>query len=107
MRSCDPQIIALWQQQRGFADSYEDVSFTPPHLSRITARTLVVYGDRDPLYPVEMAVEMFRSIPRSVLWVVPNGGHGPVFLEAADDFARTSLHFLRGASPAAAPAPSA
>jgi pimeloyl-ACP methyl ester carboxylesterase len=71
------------------------VNFTPPYLSRITARTMVVCGDRDPLYPVEIAVEMYRSIPRSALWVVPNGGHGPVFLEAADDFVRASLDFLR------------
>lgn len=39
-------------------DSYDDMNFTPASLARITASTLIVYGDRDPLYPVEMAVEM-------------------------------------------------
>jgi pimeloyl-ACP methyl ester carboxylesterase len=92
----DEQIRALWAQQRAFKDSYDDVSFTPPQLSRITARTLIVYGDRDPLYPVEMAVEMHRAIPDSALSVVPNAGHGPIFLEAAAPFARTALAFLRG-----------
>jgi pimeloyl-ACP methyl ester carboxylesterase len=53
------------------------------------------YGDRDPFYPVEMAVEMYRAIPRSALWVVPNGGHGPVFTGAAGQFAETALAFLR------------
>lgn len=91
----DAQILALWEQQRAFKDSHDDMSFTPPSLSRITARTLIVYGDRDPLYPVEMAVEMYRAIPRSALWVVPNGGHGPIFLEAAEGFARAALAFLR------------
>jgi pimeloyl-ACP methyl ester carboxylesterase len=71
------------------------MNFTPPSLARITANTLVVYGDRDPLYPVEMAVEMYRAIPRAALWVVPNGGHGPVFSAAAPQFARTALDFLR------------
>jgi len=69
--------------------------FTPASLSQIASPTLIVYGDRDPLYPVEMAVEMYRVIPRSALWVVPNGGHGPVFLEAAAPFARTVLRFFR------------
>jgi pimeloyl-ACP methyl ester carboxylesterase len=80
----DEQIVALWDWSRGMQDSYDDMNFTPPLLGKITAATLTVYGDRDPLYPVEMAVEMYRAIPRSALWVVPNEGHGPVFFEAAE-----------------------
>ena len=91
----DQQIVALWDWTRGLQDSYDDMNFAPPALSRITARTLIVYGDRDPLYPVEMGVEMFRAIHGSELWVVPGGGHGPVFLEAAGLFAETALTFLR------------
>ena len=75
----DPQIVALWDWARGMRDSYDDMNFTPASLSKITASTLIVYGDRDPLYPVEMAPEMYRVIPRSALWIVPNAGHGPVF----------------------------
>lgn len=90
----DAQIRALWEQQRRFADSHDDLTFTPPSLARITARTLVVYGDRDPLYPVEMAVEMYRAIPGAALWVVPGGGHGPIFADAAPLFVRTALDFL-------------
>jgi pimeloyl-ACP methyl ester carboxylesterase len=91
----DEQIVALWEWLRGMKDSYDDMNFTPPSLARITASTLIVYGDRDILYPVEMAVEMYRSIPRSALWVVPNGGHGPVFLEAATQFVRTTIAFFQ------------
>lgn len=91
----DEQIRALWEIQRALKDSYDDMSFTPPSLARIAARTLIVYGDRDPLYPVEMAVAMHRAIPKSALWVVPNAGHGPIFLEAAEGFAKTALAFLR------------
>jgi len=91
----DDQIKALWEWQRGMKDSYDDMNFTPPQLSKITASTLIIYGDRDFLYPVEMAVEMYRTIPRSALCVVPNGSHGPIFLEAAPHFARTALDFLR------------
>lgn len=89
-------------------DSYDDMNFTPPSLSRITASTLIIYGDRDPLYPVEMAVEMYRAIPRSALWVAPNAGHGPVFFEAATQFVQTSLAFFRwwGVSDETDPLPS-
>jgi pimeloyl-ACP methyl ester carboxylesterase len=90
----DEQIIALWDWMRGMKDSYDDMDFTPPSLSRITASTLIVYGDRDPLYPVEMAIEMYRAIPRSALWVVPNGGHGPIFDPSAH-FAETALAFFK------------
>lgn len=90
----DEQIVALWDWARGMKDSYDDMNFTPSSLSKITAPTLIVYGDRDFLYPVEMAVEMYRAIPRSALWVVPNSGHGPVFFDAAAQFAQTALKFF-------------
>ena len=67
----DDQIRMLFEQMRGLKDSHDDMAFTPPLLATITARTLIVHGDRDPLYPVELALEMYRSIPASALWVVP------------------------------------
>src|SRR5262249_24509056 len=73
------QIRQLDAMTRGFAASYADLSFPPPLLGTITARTLIVHGDRDPYYPVELSVELFRGIPQSALWVVPYGAHGPIF----------------------------
>jgi pimeloyl-ACP methyl ester carboxylesterase len=92
----DAQLQTLFAQSRAFADSYDDVTFTPPYLSTITADTLVVFGDRDPLYPVSLAFELQAAIPRSYLWVVPNAGHVPVFGDAAPRFRDTALPFLRG-----------
>ncbi len=92
----DPQLERLYAMVRSFADDYDDVSFTPPWLSTITADTLIVFGDRDPLYPVSLAMDLRMAIPRSYLWVVPNGGHGPVFGEAAAPFVKATLAFLRG-----------
>lgn len=91
----DEQIVALWEWAHTMKDSYDDMNFTPAALSRITASTLIIFGDRDPLYPVEMAVEMYRAIPNSALWVVPNGGHGPVFFDAANHFVQVALAFFR------------
>ena len=92
----DDQIRLLWEQCHAFKDSYDDMNFTAPFLSTITARTLIVYGDRDPVYPVEMALEMYRAIPNSCLWVIPNGGHGPVFGEMGQRFVETAIPFLGG-----------
>jgi pimeloyl-ACP methyl ester carboxylesterase len=93
----DEQITNLWRWTRDMQDSYDDMNFTPSSLSRVRASTLIVYGDRDPLYPVEMAIALYRAIPRSSLWVFPNGHHGPVFGNAAPRFAQTALAFFRTA----------
>jgi len=92
----EPQIQRLFAMVHEMADTYDDVNFTPPYLATITADTLIVFGDRDPLYPVSLAFELQRAIPRSYLWVVPNGGHGPVFGDRAPQFTSTALAFLRG-----------
>lgn len=90
----DEQIAALWKLPAGFASDTTDMSFTAERLRAITATTLIVAGDRDPLYPVELAVELYRAIPGSSLWVVPNGGHGPIFNEQREEFVRRALPFL-------------
>lgn len=92
----EPQIQQLFEITRRMADSYDDVSFTPPYLATIRAQTLIVFGDRDPLYPVSLAFELRNSIPGAHLWIMPNAGHGPVFGEAAPGFVLTALSFLRG-----------
>jgi pimeloyl-ACP methyl ester carboxylesterase len=90
----DDQIRALWRYAREFADDRDDMNFDSTSLSTITARTLIVHGDRDPLYSVELAVELYRSIPNSQLCVVPNGGHGPIFGEQSAAFAKAANSFL-------------
>jgi pimeloyl-ACP methyl ester carboxylesterase len=90
------QIDRLLAQVRAFADG-DDPDFADEELARITADTLIVFGDRDPLYPVSLAVELHQAIRRSWLWVVPNGGHGPVFGASAPRFVETTLSFMAGA----------
>lgn len=92
----DEQIRALFRQGQAFADDYQDMNFIPPYLAAITARTLIVSGDRDPLVPVSIAVELFNAIPHSYLCIVPGGEHLPVFFERRESFIRTVVPFLRG-----------
>ncbi len=48
-------------------------------LETIQAPTLVIAGDRDPLVPVEEAVQMYRSIPDADLWILPRATHVVAF----------------------------
>jgi len=91
------QLRTLFGYVRSFATNDDDVHFTPALLATITADTLIVFGDRDFLYPVSIAFELHAAIPRSYLWIVPNGGHGPIFGPHAPRFVETATAFLSGA----------
>ena len=93
----DEQVRALLASTAAFADSYDDMNFTPPLLATVRARTLIVQGDRDPLYPVDLSVEMAKAIPRSSLWIVPDAGHGPVIGKRWSGFLDTAIEFLNEA----------
>jgi len=87
----EAQLRALYAAMRALGESTDDMDFTAATLGTISARTLIVHGDRDPLYPIELAIELFRGIPSSALWVVPNGGHGPIFGAHAAAFAAAAI----------------
>jgi len=89
------QLDALIAQVRLMPDGH-DPDFSRADLATVATDTLIVFGDRDPLYPVSLAAELREAIPRSWLWVVPNGGHGPVFGPSARPFAQMALTFLAG-----------
>lgn len=91
----EPQIQKLLANAQAFAESYDDMNISPEQLSAIEARTLLIQGDRDPFYPVEISVEMARAIPRSSLWIVPNSGHGPIGGAQWPEFVRTAYGFLQ------------
>lgn len=90
----EAQVNAIVGQFHRFKDSYDDMSFTPPSLSRITAPTLIIHGDRDDFFPVHIPVEMYRSIKGSELWIVPRGDHVPIFGRRAPEFLRVVTEFL-------------
>lgn len=92
----DSQIAWLIEQTHNMAESTDDVNFTPQMLNTVQARTLIVFGDSDPLYPVSLAHELRSHIPNSSLWIVPGGGHGPVFGAHAALFEETVTAFLKG-----------
>ena len=72
----------------------DDVNFSAARLNTIRARTLIVHGDRDRLFPVEIALEMYHGIPNSELWVVPRGDHNPIGGDRKPEFLRVTREFL-------------
>jgi pimeloyl-ACP methyl ester carboxylesterase len=90
----------LHKQLTYFSQLYGDPSFTPDVLSIISARTLIIHGDNDPLSPMSNALEMHQYISNSYLWIVPNGGHFcfPPYLDAKNesDFVKRTMEFLNG-----------
>ena len=74
----EKQIRSLLTQFSNMADSYEDMNFTSPYLSTIKSPTLIIHGDRDKFFPVDIPVNSYKSIPNSYLWIVPNSGHSSI-----------------------------
>ena len=95
-RRGEAQARWLMRQFGSFKDSYDDVNFTAPYLSTISARTLIVHGDRDEFFPVSIPVEMYQAIPHSALWIIPQGRHVPIFGAHANEFQNVVIEFLRG-----------
>ena len=92
------QARELASQFFAFKDNYDDMNFTAPYLSTITASTLIVHGDRDQFFPVSIPVEEYEAIPDSYLWIVPNGGHVPLLgsERGRTIFSESVLDFLAG-----------
>jgi len=91
----DEQVRQLIAQFNAMHADYDDMDFTEQSLSTITARTLVVHGDRDNFFPVDIPVDIYRAIPDAALWIIPEGDHVPIF-DPAVPFTSAALRFLDG-----------
>jgi pimeloyl-ACP methyl ester carboxylesterase len=65
-------------------------------LRSITQPTLIIVGDRDPVAPLDQALDMFKHIPDASLWVLPYATHiTATNTWRADCFALEVSRFLR------------
>jgi pimeloyl-ACP methyl ester carboxylesterase len=90
----ESQMQGLVDRFRFLGNNTDDVNFSAARLNTIRARTLIVHGDRDKLFPVEIPFEMYRGIPNSELWIVPGGGHVPISGDNEPEFLRVTREFL-------------
>ena len=49
----------------------------PPLFPKINAKTLVVWGERDRIFPVRLGERLSKEIPSARLEVIPHSGHAP------------------------------
>lgn len=68
----DDQIRILIQNYRTMGETYDDMNFTPDHLATITARTQILHGDRDALFPIDIPITLYHAIPNASLMILPN-----------------------------------
>ena len=55
----------------------KELTATPTDLAVITRPALIVHSDRDPFFPVNIPVDMYRAIPNAELCILPGTGHAP------------------------------
>jgi len=74
------------------------MNFTSPYLSTIKSPTLIIHGDRDNFFSVDIPVNSYKSIPNSYLWIVPNFGHSSIDKNSiwADAFLKVVNKFFSG-----------
>lgn len=88
------QFERIMKGFHSFKDDYTSMNLTPPILSTITPKTLIVMGEKD-ILGIDLAFEMHQSIPNSYLWILPNAGHtDPVHGKNIPEFLRISKEFL-------------
>jgi pimeloyl-ACP methyl ester carboxylesterase len=68
----DDQIRGLVQNYRTMGETYDDMNFTPDHLSTITAQTQILHGDRDARFPIDIPITLYQAIPNASLMILPN-----------------------------------
>jgi pimeloyl-ACP methyl ester carboxylesterase len=73
-RGYDPAAFAR-QGTAVLVDRYEPTAYRRSHLATITAPTVVLHGDADPLVPVAAAQELAELIPDAELRILPGLGH--------------------------------
>ena len=75
----DEQISRLFSQLHEITENSKEFIFSPKDLSAITTPTLLIWGDRDDYFPIDIAVELYQTLPDAQLWVVPGQGHTPIW----------------------------
>jgi len=94
----EDQIRILLQQFHDMAYSYDDMNFTKAYLSSIKTPTLIIHGDRDEYFPVDIPVESYKAMPNSYLWIIPNYVHRSIYSRSfwADPFIKLVNQLFSG-----------
>ncbi len=83
-----PRLNLLWQtaQEMKCSDFREE-------LARISAPTLIIWGERDVMLPIALGHEIKNALPHATFVTMPHCGHRPMLAQPAQ-FSKLVLEFL-------------
>jgi len=84
-----PRFPVLWQTAQQMKHS--DFS---AELAQIQAPTLIIWGQRDVMLPIELGYRLKELLPHATFTIIPHCGHRPMWGDPAL-FSQTVLAFLR------------
>jgi pimeloyl-ACP methyl ester carboxylesterase len=85
----ESQIRALFNPNLNYQIYLRD-----EEVKAISTRTLIIQGDRDEIFGVDPAILLYRNLPNSELWIVPNTGHIAITDLNLEIFLTKSLQFF-------------
>lgn len=77
------KLTHIFRQYNGLAESKEEL--TRDQLAQISAKVLVVWGEKDPAFTMKQGLELYQSLPHSALFIIPEQGHTPLWEEMGGD----------------------
>ena len=89
-----PKVDNSLVTQRVFAGPIFNQPVPPEELARLSVPTLVIWGEKDELLPLELGRTFASEIPRARLEIISNCGHIPsverpgTFIRLLNEFAR-------------------
>lgn len=87
----ETQIRAILDQMPNYS-----VSLSDEEIKQITAKTLVVLGDRDNSISLDCISNLRKNLPKSYLWILPDSHHNAHEGKNKSEFVRVSRLFLSG-----------
>jgi pimeloyl-ACP methyl ester carboxylesterase len=93
LRGANKVPESVYLQQLQAATTFD----TESKLSRITAETLVITGDKDQVVPMQNSINLVNTIPNSRLEIIENSGH-LFFIEQAEKFNEIVTEFVQSSN---------
>jgi len=76
----EEQLQRVWRQ--GIAGALEaDFQMTDEEIQSISAKTLIIQGDRDDFFPISVPLSLDENISNTELWIIPNTYHTAMFYQ--------------------------
>lgn len=75
VRLADVDVARCWYPESGHGPAVNSSPSRLDRLGEVAARTLVVHGTADPVFPVEHGLALADGIPAADLWLVEGLGH--------------------------------